>query len=288
MARRRRQSNGEAIVELIALLPWWLCVLLAFISWLVFHSIASSPVPAVGDVRQMGSGFFLGIGARGISHALQYAAPVLCLLAAIVSFARRRKRLALVENVTESRSADALNGMSWREFEMLVGEAFRLQGYEVKEQGGARPDGGVDLVLRKGNESFVVQCKQWKALKVGVDVVRELYGVMAAQGAAGGFVVTSGRFTEDAMAFAAGRNLRLIDGPKLFGLLQQARASIGQRREAPLASPVMRPEQAASINGVPACPVCNAPMVRRTARKGPTLGSQFWGCSTFPACRGTR
>ncbi len=42
------------------------------------------------------------------------------------------------------------------------------------------------------------------ALKVGVDVVRELYGVMAAKGATGGFVVTSGRFTEDAKAFAQG------------------------------------------------------------------------------------
>jgi restriction system protein len=50
---------------------------------------------------------------------------------------------------------------------------------------------------------------------VGVDVVRELYGVMAATGAAGGFVVTSGRFTEDAASFARGRNVMLVDGPKL-------------------------------------------------------------------------
>ena len=28
-------------------------------------------------------------------------------------------------------------------------------------------------------------------------------------------------------------------------------------------------------------------MVRRTARKGPNQGQQFWGCSTFPKCRGS-
>ena len=56
--------------------------------------------------------------------------------------------------------------------------------------------------LGKGGEKFLVQCKQWRAFKVGVEVVRELYGVMAAKGAAGGFVVTSGRFTDEAAAFA--------------------------------------------------------------------------------------
>jgi restriction system protein len=38
---------------------------------------------------------------------------------------------------------------------------------------------------------------------------------MAAQQAAGGYVVTSGRFTKDAIAFAEGRNIELIDGEVL-------------------------------------------------------------------------
>jgi hypothetical protein len=37
-----------------------------------------------------------------------------------------------------------------------------------------------------------------------------------------------------------------------------------------------------------ACPVCSAPMVKRTAKRGPGAGSEFWGCSRFPTCRGTR
>jgi restriction system protein len=130
-------------------------------------------------------------------------------------------------------------------------------------------------------------------MKVGVDVVRQLYGVMAARGAAGGYVVTSGRFTDDAVAFAAGRNLRLIDGPKLFGLLQQARASLASGASAASSgggarSPdAVRSSPAASAP-TPSCPVCNATMIRRTAKKGANAGSEFWGCSTFPKCRGTR
>nr|WP_260263875.1 restriction endonuclease [Delftia acidovorans] len=42
----------------------------------------------------------------------------------------------------------------------------------------------MDLVLSKDGEKTLVQCKQWKAFKVGVATVREVYGVMAADGAA--------------------------------------------------------------------------------------------------------
>jgi four helix bundle suffix protein len=37
-----------------------------------------------------------------------------------------------------------------------------------------------------------------------------------------------------------------------------------------------------------ACPLCGRPMVVRTARKGRRPGSQFWGCSGYPGCKGTR
>jgi restriction system protein len=44
---------------------------------------------------------------------------------------------------------------------------------------------------------------------------------MPAHGAAGGFVVTSGRFTKPAIEFAEGRNLTLIDGPQLHAMIQR-------------------------------------------------------------------
>ncbi|MCC9601135.1 four helix bundle suffix domain-containing protein [Stieleria sp. JC731] len=38
---------------------------------------------------------------------------------------------------------------------------------------------------------------------------------------------------------------------------------------------------------IPECPKCEAPMVLRTARGGQNPGSQFWGCSSYPECKGT-
>jgi hypothetical protein len=39
---------------------------------------------------------------------------------------------------------------------------------------------------------------------------------------------------------------------------------------------------------VPHCPICNALMVKRVARRGSGGGSTFFGCSNYPKCRGTR
>lgn len=292
MARRRRQSTAEDAMDLVAMLPWWAGVGLAVLSYVVLHRLAAPPTVAALQPGQVG-GLMLRSMVAGLAMAGQFIVPVLCLFGALGSFLRRNHREALVRRATNSSATDAIQGMSWREFELLVGEAFRLQGYAVTEQGGAGPDGGVDLTLRKGSETFLVQCKQWKAYKVGVDVVRQLYGVMAARGAAGGFVVTSGTFTTDAQAFAQGRNVRLVDGAKLAGLLHQAKSANAAKTatwpaaDRPGSVPVA-PLRQPSLNAEPACPICQGGMIRRTAKKGINVGSQFWGCAKFPACRGTR
>jgi restriction system protein len=168
--------------------------------------------------------------------------------------------------------------MNWQQFEAVVGEAFRRKGYSVAEKGGGGADGGIDLVLKKQGEAFLVQCKQWRAVKVGVNIVRELYGVMAASGATGGFVVTSGVFTDEARAFSAGRNIELIDGEALHALIRGVSTPV-----------TVASDSSASANaGVPTCPVCNSAMVKRTAKRGANSGNAFWGCSHYPTCKGTR
>lgn len=133
------------------------------------------------------------------------------------------------ERAAETRAtgrADALDGMTWREFEPLVAEAFRLQGYQVAERsGGPAHRGADDLVLRRDRQTYLVRCKEWQARKVGAGVVHELQRVMAARGAAGGFILTAGRFSREAAAFAGGSGIRLIEGPGLLGMIRQARAS---------------------------------------------------------------
>ena len=46
-----------------------------------------------------------------------------------------------------------------------------MRGFSVAETGGGGADGGIDLKLKKGGEIFLVQCKQWRAYKVSVNIV---------------------------------------------------------------------------------------------------------------------
>ncbi len=274
----RRKNSTAGIIEVVSWLPWWGGVLLAMVVWVLFELFTPAPPAAASVKAGPMAGYVIQSVVAQLAPIVKYLICFLCLLGAVLSFIGRRKRQTLLQGTQGPGGASAIHDMSWREFEMLVGEAFRQQGYTVIETGASGPDGGVDLVLRKGTERYLVQCKQWRALKVGVSVVREHYGVMAAQGAAGGFVVTSGRFTREAQSFAAGRHIQLIDGPQLQAMIRTARAQ----------TPVPASAQMTPQAQPPSCPKCQAPMVMRTARTGTNAGSQFWGCTRYPACRGTR
>lgn len=275
---RRRKSNGEALIEVAALLPWWVAFLLALVAYIVCHNIATAPPPSVqtapnGVIQLPIFQLFVRAGAT----VGQFIAPFVLVGGGIMSLVKRRSRQKRFEATAAWPKVETLNAMTWQQFEELVGEMFRRKGFSVTETGKAGPDGGVDLELRKGGELHLVQCKQWRAQRVGVDVVRELYGVMAARGAASGYVVTSGRFTQDAQDFAIGRNIELLDGSNMGSLLNHS----VERFQGD--DPIARNVADASI-----CPLCSSPMVLRRAKKGLSAGKEFFGCSAYPACRGVR
>ena len=281
MSRKRKSSTAEDLMDIVAMLPWWAGVALAGACYWALHAVATRAVPALQSTQQIGDAAF-GLIFQSLSTIGQFVLPGLCLAGALISAMRKRQRAELIN--TASASAEALQGISWQKFEILVGEGFRRRGYSVKETGGGGPDGGIDLVLVKDGENFLVQCKQWKAFKVGVSTVRELYGVMAATGAAGGFVVTSGRFTPEATAFANGRNIQLIDGPILMQMLRDTHPeTVGST------DPAVTPPVASLETDRSGCPSCGKPMVRRVARRGSAAGKTFMGCSAFAeGCRGVR
>src|SRR5690606_41459942 len=130
-----------------------------------------------------------------------------------------------------------------------------------------------------GGEKYPVRCKRGGPLKVGVAVIRECYGARAVEGAAGGFGVIPGRFTKEAQDFASGRNIQSIDGPILKQWIAQHKSQPSNAPPAP--TTLVTPEQPQ----VPSCPQCNAPMIKRTAKRGANAGNVFWGCSEYPRCR---
>ena len=160
-----------------------------------------------------------GLLAPTFGKAAAVAAPWLGLLFllpvpfSLINSARRRHLLDTQRNLSTIRA------LHWSDFELMVGEAFRRQGYAVEERGGSGPDGGVDLVLRKDRQKTIVQCKHWKVQQVGVNVVRELLGVMVAERADRGILVSSGRFTKEAGEFARGNPIELMDGEALNDLI---------------------------------------------------------------------
>ncbi len=279
MARRNKGGLAEGLFHLAAMLPWWVGVVLAILAYTVLHryAIAASVTPGPGQMGQ----FAIGHLAKSLAAWGQYLVPLLLLAGAAASAIGRHKRKGLIADVQDDSTGAALRAITWRDFELLVGEAFRMRGYTVEETGGGGADGGIDLRLKRGGETSLVQCKQWRAYKVPVNVVRELYGVMAAQGAAAGFVVTSGVFTAEASSLAQGRNIELIDGAALKKMIDAVRPAATRREAAPSVIPK-------AADASPACPRCGGTMVHRVARQGANAGGAFWGCSGYPKCRGVR
>jgi restriction system protein len=260
-------------------------LIVAFLSYLLLHRLAVAPLsPATpGRVGDM----LVPVVIRGLAHVGQYLIPVLCAASAGISAHRRRTRGKLLADVAARRAAEPFVDLTWQQFEQVIGEMFRKQGYQAEESGGGGADGGVDLVLRRGGERHPVQCKHWRAYKVGVETVRELYGVMGARGVAGGFVVTSGRFTSEATTFAQGRNIQLVDGANLLRWMDEER-SAGVPTMGPSTSMMKAGMQASSVTAPPSCPSCGGAMVLRQAKQGRHAGRNLWGCVQFPSCRGSR
>jgi len=141
---------------------------------------------------------------------------------------------------------------------------------------------------------------------VGVPVVREMFGMMAAQRAQRAIIVTSGTATEEARNFASGNAIVLIEDPQLAELIRvvqglPAPTSTSTRRHASVISPAslrssthsptaaedaksLGPQTAGSTR---ACPRCGAAMALRITRQGPFVGQRFYGCANFLQYRAT-
>lgn len=277
---RQKTSPFEDMILIVSKLPWWAGFALVVISYVILHAIASRPVvPAATSPGQLGDAMAKGLFTTMAMFG-QFVLPIAFGFGALLSAVTAMRQKRLYQKVAARPGVAVLNDMSWSDFERLVSEYYRRKGFQVTREGGNGPDGGIDLVLRQGNETYLVQCKQWKAFKVGVQPVREFYGVMSSRGVAGGYFVTSGEYTDDAKAFAQGLNITLIDGRKLREMIDVAGKS-GTASVFPALSP--RTETA-----TPVCPKCNSEMKRRVARQGANAGKEFWGCVAYPKCNGIR
>lgn len=274
---RRNESILHDTVDIFSRFPWWVsCIVSAivyiFMKYLIPYILLEYYVPA-GEAN--GHNFVAHGMYKGFANASSLFAPFIAfilLIAAPISFINSRRKKQLVE---KQKDITTVHSLRWDEFEELMGEAFRRQGYSVKENlNKGQPDGGIDLILNRDGEVTLVQCKHWRARQVGVRVVRELYGVIVSENAARGILVTSGLFTPEAKSFAMNKPIEMIDGKQLL----------------PLIGTVQKKHTVSNTSKIlcEICPECGNEMILRTAKKGMNAGRQFWGCSRFPKCRGTK
>jgi four helix bundle suffix protein len=69
---------------------------------------------------------------------------------------------------------------------------------------------------------------------------------------------------------------------------RQRKIGRDQLGEPDSSGPADRTDREDGGHKAPDCPTCGERMVLRTARQGKQAGTQFWGCSGYPECKGTR
>lgn len=289
MARRKDDSlAGEmflALVQVFEMAPWWLgppAAVIAYsvfrwpVAWMIAPADEKSPSGAVWEIL----------------HKLMPAVAMAVGGAVLLIWIAVRIKLWTGGLLVDSQSGiESIQKLTWREFEELLCEAFRREGYAVEHTGTDGPDGGIDIRLQKGKSRVIVQCKHWKRQQVGVAIVREMFGLLHSEKADAVFIVTSGSFTDDAFGFASRNDIRLIDGPKVVQLIQAVQKSDSKQRissSQPLQSSNVSTEQPIDHKAIeiPLCPTCGSEMTRRTATRGARSGKPFWGCLAYPKCRG--
>jgi len=110
-----------------------------------------------------------------------------------------------------------LDKLSGEAFEEYIAKLFSKMGYQV-ELMGKTGDHGIDIRLRRGNEDIAVQCKRWSD-PVGEPIVRDFYGSLMHAEIPLGCIVATTTFTPQAIDFADGKPIKLIDFDSLIRLV---------------------------------------------------------------------
>ena len=172
---------------------------------------------------------------------------------------------------------ELLKQLEWRRFEEVCVAYYQAMGFttNIESIGG---DGGVDIVLNAPPSELphcVARCKAWDAYRVGTKTVKELRVSANNARIPNAVLLTSGRFTQEALDLAAKEKIEMIDGADLLERLA-----------------ALPPEQSLALLKfatagdflTPTCPRCSVKMIARQSTKG---GRKFWGCRNYPQCKQT-
>lgn len=174
--------------------------------------------------------FLMVAGVLGMVMLPEYALAIGIatgvLIAALILIQERNRKARRLAWMNRQQSMEDLRRLSWQDFERLVCEAYRRQGWKPTIEGGGGADGGIDVRLQRGGRTRLVQCKHWKG-RLGIKPVREMMGLLAHHNAERGILVATHGFTKECWTFVRGKPLDLVDGKRLLDLIAESRPSKG-------------------------------------------------------------
>lgn len=96
---------------------------------------------------------------------------------------------------------------------------------------------------------------------------------MAHENVGKGYIMATGDFSDDAIAFAKQHNILLVPGKNLLGAIEK----LPKEQQSELLTMATDGDYA-----TPTCPSCLIKLVKREGRRG-----GFWGCRNYPRCHTT-
>src|SRR5690554_4278687 len=143
MGRRRKSDAGGLLDELFRTLltaPWWLGLCIAVAVFLLFRFLVpmffANP-PQTGLAKEVSKLPYSVFGR--VSSGM---APLLAGIVVLVWLVAEYKKLGRRRMFDAQSSLDTIKKLSWQEFETLLVEAYRRQGYVVDHTGNDSGDGG--------------------------------------------------------------------------------------------------------------------------------------------------
>ena len=186
--------NENSLFALLLRSPWWASALVA--------------LGLAGGLRLLIPDMF------AIFSALPFAG-----IAVYVGY----RQLRAPSEASIAKTLEGLRAAPAAEFAEALAEAFRRDGYTVKPLAGE----AADLEAVKGWRTTLVACRRWKATRTGTEPLRELEAARARREAQDCVYVAAGEVTAQAREFAAAKNIRLIEGAELAGMLRRAASRRG-------------------------------------------------------------
>ena len=105
--------------------------------------------------------------------------------------------------------------LPWDGFCAALEQGFKREGFTA-----TRMEGAADLELRQGGLVTLVACKRWKAMRTGVEPLREFDAATRERGAHARLYVAVGEVTGNARKFAEEKKIRLLNEEDLAKLLR--------------------------------------------------------------------